>query len=118
MDFSVVKKGTVSDLFTYRAVVEAVVDGDTLRVHIDLGFGAWARQYLRLAQIDAPELKTRAGQAARAFVLREIRPSPIVTLRTTKHDKFDRYLADVFLADGAYLNQRILGSGHAVRLTM
>lgn len=115
---TIFKKGNATDLFTYRAVVEDVTDGDTLRVQVDLGLGMWVRQYLRLAQIDAPELKTKAGQTARAFVLREIRRSPVVTLRTTKHDKFDRYLADVFLADGTYLNQRILDSGHAARLTM
>ncbi len=115
---SITKSGTTADLFTYRAAVEDVTDGDTLRVHIDLGLGASSRQYLRLTHINGPELKTKEGKAAREFVLREIRRSPIVKLRSTKHDLFDRYLADVFLEDGTYLNQRILDAGHAVRIQL
>lgn len=115
---AITKAGTVADLFTYRAMVEDVTDGDTLRVHIDLGLGASSRQYLRLTHINGPELKTKEGQAAREFVLREILRSPIVKLRSTKHDLFDRYLADIFLEDGTYLNQRILDAGHAVRMEM
>lgn len=107
-----------SDLFTYRAAVEDVTDGDTLRVHIDLGLGEWVRQYLRLAHIDTPPVKTKAGLAARDFVLKELKGSPIVTLHTAKHDLFDRYVADIFLENGSYLNQRILDAGHAVRLNM
>ena len=34
-------------LFTYQAYVERVVDGGTLLVQVDLGFGLWTRQYLR-----------------------------------------------------------------------
>jgi endonuclease YncB( thermonuclease family) len=41
-----------------------------------------------------------------------------VTIRTTKPDKYDRYLADIFLAldDGTetYLNNALLSSGQAV----
>jgi endonuclease YncB( thermonuclease family) len=44
--------------------------------------------------------------------------APVVTITTTKPDKYDRYLADVFLKtpDGeVYLNNELLRHGHAVR---
>ncbi|NTV29876.1 MAG: hypothetical protein HGA80_07335, partial [Candidatus Omnitrophica bacterium] len=59
---------TAQDLYTYNAYVERVVDGDTLKVRLDLGFGVRVRQTLRLRGIDCPELKTKAGDAAKAFV--------------------------------------------------
>ena len=41
-------KLTESDLYTYKAYIEKVVDGDTLLVEIDLGFDTSIRGYLRL----------------------------------------------------------------------
>lgn len=44
-----------------------------------------------------------------------------ITIHTTKPDKYDRYLADVFLQTGAgadeevFLNNALLERGHAVR---
>ena len=46
--------------YYYRCEVERVVDGDTIDVHIDLGFKVILRkQRLRLAGIDTPESRTR-----------------------------------------------------------
>jgi len=109
-------EATRDDLYTYKAFVEKVVDGDTLRVHIDLGFGMHVRQYLRLRGINAPEIKTKAGQAAKRFVEGELKRVPFITIRTHRHDPFDRYLADVVYGDNLYLNQRLLDKGHALRL--
>jgi len=100
--------------FTFKAYVERVVDGDTLRVFIILGLGGWTRQYLRLRAIDTPELKTKEGKAARDFVVRELQDEPFVTIKSTRPGKYDRYLADVFYGKNHYLNQRLLDSGHAV----
>ena len=59
-------------MYTYKASVTRVVDGDTVIVDIDLGFGVWLReQSVRLAKINAPEMKvtTRlAGIAAKDFL--------------------------------------------------
>ena len=46
--------------FIYNCVVDRVVDGDTVDVDIDLGFGVWLKkQRIRLMGIDTPEKRTR-----------------------------------------------------------
>jgi len=113
-------------LYTYRAVVEEVIDGDTLRTRVDCGFRAWTRQKLRLRGIDAPETSTLAGQRTRDFVAQALSEVPFVILTTTKPDKYDRYLSDLFylpgeadpqgvLDKGTFLNQQLLDRGLAVR---
>ena len=42
-------------MYTYNAIVKDVLDGDTVKVDIDLGFGVWLNsQVVRLARINAP----------------------------------------------------------------
>lgn len=104
------------DLFTYRAYLLQVTDGDTLWVLIDLGFGFVTQQHLRLRGLDAPEITSRSGQEARRFVERELKKVSYVVITSTKSDKYDRYLADVFYTlDGEerYLNNRLLERGLA-----
>ena len=113
-------------LYTYRASVERVIDGDTLWVRIDLGFRMWTRQKLRLRGIDTPELPGPEGQQARAFVQEAVNGVPFLVLTTTKPDKYDRYLADLFYlpgeADaeqinrtGIFLNRELMEKGLAAR---
>jgi len=101
------------DLYTYTAEVLEVIDGDTLRAEISLGFGFTTVQKLRLRGIDAPELNTKEGEEAKKFVEKILRSkdakkqekslplasgfSASIIIATSKSDKYDRYLADVFL---------------------
>lgn len=116
------------DLFTYRAALERVIDGDTLLTSFDFGVPPSVSWKLRLRGIDAPELATAAGQRAKRFVEKLLAPCPFIVVKTTKDrtDKYDRYLVDVFYlpgetdpavvaARGEYLNQRLLDEGLAVR---
>ena len=112
-----------SDLFTYKGVIERIVDGDTMIVRIDLGFKTRIRQYLRLRGIDCPEIATDQGKRAKRFVERELSCAPFIILTSSRADKYDRYLADVFYAKGAvpladliYLNQKLLDEGLAGRM--
>lgn len=104
---------TKADLYTYKAYVERVVDADTLWLRINLGFNFWVRQKVRLRGIDAPELDTKAGLAAKRFVEKKLADAPFVIVTTTKPDKFDRYLTDVWISDSVNLNKLLLESGHA-----
>jgi endonuclease YncB( thermonuclease family) len=107
-------KATKRDLYTYRAYVLRVIDADTVYVEIDLGFGTATKQKLRLRGIDAPELKTKAGKRAKAFVEAKLKDSPFITITTTKPDKFDRYLTDLYYGPNqTYLNQLLLDEGFA-----
>lgn len=107
-------------LFTYVAQVEKVVDGDTLRVVVDLGFGIKTRQYLRLRGLNCPEMDTEEGKKAAEFVRNKIKVTDRIVLTSSKSDKYDRYLADVFYVDAqgkeVYLNNAILENGYAIRV--
>ena len=47
-------------MYEYRCKVTRVVDGDTVDVDIDLGFGVWMnKERVRLYGIDTPESRTR-----------------------------------------------------------
>ena len=111
------------DLFTYWAEIERIIDGDTLKVRFDLGFNMEARDTLRLRGIDCPEMDTKEGQAAKAFVQSYIKEASSIIVRSSRSDKYARYLADVFIPQGEepdpatdiYLNNLLLEKGHAVR---
>lgn len=106
------------NLFTFKAYIERVVDGDTLVVQVDLGFSLWTRQYLRLRGIDCPELDTPEGKKAIKFVERELETAPYVIISSTRSDKYDRYLADVFYTKNGnelFLNNGLLEERLAVR---
>ena len=109
-----------AQLFTYQARVERVVGADTLRVKVNVGFDHWTRQYLRLRGINAPEMEDEAGKKAKDFLSRLLVQSPHVLATSTRSDKYDRYLADVFIPlkgdERVYVNQRLIDEGHAVRV--
>ena len=84
-------------MFEYSCTIVKVVDGDTVDVDIDLGFGVWLKkQRIRLYGIDTPESSTRDleekkyGNAAKAFVLAHL---PVGETRTliTVQDKTGKY---------------------------
>jgi len=117
------KAGT-ADIYTYLSLVERVVDGDTLLVNIDCGFGIFRQERLRLRGVDAPELNTIAGKAAKAFVEKELARVDFAVLKTYREDKYGRYLADVFILrgekdphvvaqKGELLNQKLIDAGLA-----
>ncbi len=103
------------DLYTYEAQIETVIDGDTLWAQIHLGFGVWTRQKLRLRGLDAPEIETRDGQETKKFLERQLKTSKEVIITSTKSDKYDRYLADLWTGE-TLLNQKLIDQGLAVRI--
>lgn len=121
---------TYHQLYTYKALVERVVDGDTLLVNIDCGFHTWARERLRLKGINTLELNTIEGRRAKRFVQGLLKDCAFIVLKTTRTDSTDmygRYVADVFFEageedpaavarNGQFLNQVLLDAGHAQRV--
>jgi micrococcal nuclease len=109
-------------MYQYEATIRRWVDGDTVDVDIDLGFGlVYSNQRLRLYGIDAPEQRTRdldekeKGLAATAYV-NEVAPvGSKVTITTYKEGKYGRILAEVFLEDQTNLNSLLTEVGHAER---
>ena len=94
----VFSKREESDLYTYKAWVERVIDGDTQFVEIDLGFSIALEQYLRLRGIDSPEINTSEGKKAKAFVEKCLNSAPNILLTSSHSAKYDRYLSDIFVS--------------------
>ena len=109
-------------LFTYNAYVTEIIDGDTFKAVIDLGFKIVTEQKLRLRGLDAPEIESTEGKEAREFVVKAFaKAGNRVLIKTIKSDKYDRYLADVFIPSPSngyiYLNQKLIDEGLAVRVS-
>jgi micrococcal nuclease len=100
-------------MFTYTAEVVAIVDGDTLRLDIDLGFHIWRRnERYRLARINAPELKTPEGPPARDHLAQLLAAGPLI-VTTSKADNYGRWLVECVVND-VNLNDRMVADGFAV----
>ncbi len=114
-------------LYTFTAFIERIIDADTLLAVIDCGFHTALRMRLRLKGIDAPEIDTEEGIKARAFVVRALKNSPVIGIKTYRADKYSRYLADIFylpgemdphkiITEGIFLNQQLLDNGMAIKV--
>lgn len=105
--------------YTYRATILRVVDGDTCHVEIDLGLDVRVRTTLRLAGLNAPELPTDEGKAAKAFLMGLLALGEVL-VRTIKdrREKYGRYLGMLYVypasAPVVDVNATMISSGHAV----
>lgn len=115
-----VRKTDEAELYSYQAWIKRVLDGNTIEVVMDLGFGFTTQETLRLRAIEAPEIKTPAGIKAKEFLEKTLTGASPFFIKTSKSDKSDRYLADVFITDKTgeelYLNNELIEKGHAVKV--
>lgn len=112
-------------LYTYKAYVAKVYDGDTCTVDIDLGLHTWIHgEKIRLSRIDAPEIRgpeREQGLKSREYLSRLILCRNII-LQTSKDEKekYGRYLGEIWVQDqsGQYfnVNDKMLAEGYAVPL--
>ncbi len=111
-------------MYEYRGSIVRVVDGDTVHVHLDLGINVAIDLTLRLYGINAPEMSTPEGVAAKAHLIELLQGGPgtttnfqPLTIRTVKdrREKYGRYLGTLIrTADGLDVNQSMLSDGFAV----
>ena len=114
-------------MYEYRCNVVKIIDGDTVDVDIDLGFGVWMRkQRIRMYGIDTPESRTRDleekkyGLAAKDFLTGLLDDEGGIVLRTHKDGKgkFGRILGELWrttnYADQS-INEYMIEKHHAVR---
>ena len=113
-------------MFEYKCNLVKVVDGDTVDVDIDLGFGVWLRkQRIRLYGIDTPESRTRDkvekvyGLAAKDFLSKMLSTGEM-SIKTHKDakGKFGRILGELFIKTSVgelSVNQSLVENSHAVR---
>ena len=112
-------------MWTYRAKVVRVIDGDTVDVDIDLGFGIWQKnERVRIMGIDTPESRTRDkiekkfGLAAKAKLKSILGKDTVLKTTINKKGldmkgKFGRVLGD-FIIEGKQVTEIMCKSGHAV----
>lgn len=98
-----------------------IVDGDTVDVIIDLGFGVLISHRVRLKGINAPETRTLdhaekvKGLASKEWLSKELTNDRKWVIESDKDDKYGRYLG-IFFAEGDSnsLNDRMLKEGFAM----
>lgn len=94
-------------MFDYRCKIVRVVDGDTIDIDIDLGFGVWLHnERIRVVGIDTPECRTRDlvekqfGFAAKEYVTTLLPVGSNQTLLSKEFaGKFGRILGDFAVGD-------------------
>ena len=100
----------------------AIIDGDTLDVLADLGFGVKIECRLRLVGINTPESRTRnleektLGLAAKAFLKEVIAESDSIEFLSHERGKYGRVLATLYAVKGGKktdINKLMVREGHA-----
>lgn len=96
-------------MYAYDFKLIEAVSGDTLDLAIDLGFYFTKAERVRLARVQAGDLKTEEGQKAKAYIekrISEARELKVVTYKD-RAGKHARYIAEIIL-DGQSLNKELL----------
>ena len=113
-------------MYEYRVKIVKIIDGDTVDVDIDLGFGVWMhKERVRLFGIDTPESRTsdleekKYGLAAKKFLTNMLDDEGGIILKTHKDKtgKFGRILGELWrttnYADQS-INNYMIDKHHAV----
>jgi len=113
-------------MYEYRVNVIKIVDGDTVDVDIDLGFGVWLKdERVRIMGIDTPESRTKDkvekkfGLAAKARLKSLLGKQAILKTQVNKSGedmkgKFGRILGDFVAEDGRMVTEVMVAEGHCV----
>lgn len=101
-------------MWEYRATVARVVDADTVDLQLDLGFHVYHRVRVRLARVDAPEMATPMGQAAKARVAELLPEGCAVLLASSKGDRYGRWVGEIVTASGVNVSTWLLDERLAV----
>lgn len=103
-------------MYEYAAKLVRVVDGDTVLLDLDLGFHEWRiGQSYRLLRINAPELNTAEGKAAKV-ALEQFLAGKVLVAATQKSDNFGRYLTEL-RADTTNVSDWLVSGGFAAYKT-
>ena len=113
-------------MYEYKCKINKVIDGDTVDVDIDLGFGVvLTDERVRIMGIDTPESRTRNkveklfGLASKKRLKELLSKQCILKTEINKDGedmkgKFGRVLGDFVAADGRMVTDILIEEGHAV----
>ena len=110
-------------MYTYKARLDRVVDGDTVDAYIDLGFDISVHKRIRLAGIDSPESRTRdleekaRGLASKDRLIDLLKYGEF-TLESKEVGKYGRVLGVLLIGDVnnnfININNTLVEEGYAV----
>jgi len=111
-------------MYTYKAKLDRVVDGDTIDVNIDLGFDISVHKRVRLAGINAPESRTKdleekkKGLASKARLIELLDKGDLV-VESKELGKYGRVIGDLTIYPDNLdlpinINETLVKEGHAV----
>ena len=112
-------------MYEYKCNIVKIVDGDTVDVDIDLGFGVWLKdERVRIMGIDTPESRTRDkvekkfGLASKAKLKSLLGKTGILKTQVNKNGedmkgKFGRILGD-FQVGARMVTEILCEEGYAV----
>ena len=99
-------------MFTYKATITHVVDGDTVDATVDLGFGVFVKRRFRLRDIDTPEIfhptykgERLQGKAAKADAVKLLLNKDVILLSGKDQGKYGRWLADITVNDTDFADE-------------
>jgi len=100
-------------MYEYKGRLIRVIDGDTIDADIDLGFGVWVHQRIKLYGINTPDSKSKdpevreKGIAARNKLIEILPKEFIIQTILNKRFKFGRVLVTLFVAIDEHHKQNI-----------
>lgn len=99
------RNGTVT---TAAYIIEPlyVIDGDTIKANIDLGFGVTITRRLRIAGIDAEPINTLNGQVAMATLAYLLNNAESITAEYLEDDKWGRAIVNLYITPKPPLNSQ------------
>lgn len=102
-------------IWKYKAVVDRVIDGDTIDITVDVGFSFSTQQRIRLLGVDTPESygakRCKAGIEVKKLMKKKLEGKEII-IETGKTGKYGRYLGTIWLGNlniNAWLVKKGLG---------
>ena len=110
-------------MFRYNAILDRVIDGDTVDATIDLGFDTWKKTRIRFYGINTPESRTRdleekkRGLAAKDRLIEILKANDNkFVLQSYGVGKYGRCLGELFVETlgETSVQQTLINEGHGV----
>ena len=114
-------------MYTYKAKLVRVIDGNTVDAEIDLGFGVLMKQRVRLYGIDTPDSRSKdADEKERGFAAKQrlteiLGKEFIIETILNKRGKFGRILGILHIENDntkINVNEQMVSEGHAVEYSV
>jgi len=112
-------------MYTYKAKLIRVINGDTLDIEIDLGFDLSIKQRLKLYGVDTPDSRStdleirQKGLDVKQRVIEVLTKEFTVTTILNKRGKYGRILGKIYIVDEkdnkVCINELLVEEGHASR---